>query len=47
VDLTAFQAIYYLVVDSAACCAVADSCVSKFITRAQGDVSSSGFVVES
>lgn len=32
-DLAAFQAIYYLVVDFAACWAVADSGVFKFFTQ--------------
>ena len=46
-DLAACQAIYYLVVDFAACCAVGDTCLSKFITLTKLDYSSSAVVVES
>ena len=46
-DLAAFQAINYLGMNFAACCAVADSCVSKFITFTKGANCSSWNVVES
>ena len=45
-DLAAFQAINYLGMNFAACCAVADSCVSNFISFTKGDYRSSA-VVES